>query len=235
MGTNGYPVRVLISHVDGFVSVDVKSLHSAAEAAARTAYLSQWAAAMGCSGYSYMPVPEGQAEAVAVALRARSNGNGQEDGYLARAANMARDRWASEPAMVRRVEKALELARGGAVRELGEGQWEVASQNGGGTYWVNGGCQCPDYTHSVLWCKHRIAVGLVVKARQLKAEAEGASTPSASGTTTSQEVVTQPQYTGESAEVQAGEEDGDWAAYLLDAADWYEMQEEGRAATRGML
>ena len=95
-------------------------------------------------------------------------------------AELARAKWAGQPAMLARVERALELARAGAVKELGGGQWEVTGQSGT-TYHVNGGCECPDYAHNGNggYCKHRIAVALVLRARGLQKEGIGtvASSP----------------------------------------------------------
>jgi hypothetical protein len=229
MESTTYPARLIITQAEAnkplFVSVDCKALHTPAELAKRQTYLAQWAAAMGCRPYTYTPAAEAEAEQVAEVLRARL--------ALDAAELAARDRWANEPAMLRRLERARELVETGAVRELGAGQWEVSSQNGGGTYWLNGrGCQCPDYTHRTLWCKHRLAVALTLKARVLLNGngAESAATPS-----TPQPAPEETETWDHDTTEPTGLQDVDWAAELQDAADWYELQEERRAASNGTL
>jgi hypothetical protein len=90
---------------------------------------------------------------------------------LDRAYEAARAAFDGDAGTLSRLERALELAKSGAVRALGNGQFEVNSQSNGRTYTVNGACQCADYAwRGVPWCKHRLAVALVAKARQIEEE-----------------------------------------------------------------
>jgi hypothetical protein len=54
------------------------------------------------------------------------------------------------------------------VIDRGNGQWWVKSTYYG-VWTVNGGCTCPDAQFNrVRWCKHRLAVALVLKARRIE-------------------------------------------------------------------
>jgi hypothetical protein len=69
-----------------------------------------------------------------------------------------------------RIGKAVALVLGGAVEVLDDHSARVTSQTDGATqyYVVNGTCQCHDFPHAPqLMCKHRIARGIAVRAREI--------------------------------------------------------------------
>jgi hypothetical protein len=173
-----------------FVHVDPTDLHDAAAVAERINLYHNWERAYGTIGlYTHTPAPLAEAEATAATIRAELEARyfpqpepapvTQADDPLDRAAELARNNWAGGPAMLARVERALELARAGAVKDLGGGQYEVTGQSGR-IYRVNGTCQCADHAHRTGWCKHRLAVALVKRAAALanNGAGDGANTPS---------------------------------------------------------
>lgn len=198
-----YPARLVITRKptrlapDVFVTVDNKTLTDQAALGGRLLRLEELGRMGGCGYYHYTPVPEAEAETVAERMRAELVAEytpqpapeaetvaepapaPEPVDYLGQAAELARAKWAGNPSMLRRVDKALALARAGKVWDKGGGVWWVACDLSG-VWSVNGACGCPDYTYQhVTWCKHRIAVALVRRAAELKKEAESADTPSA--------------------------------------------------------
>lgn len=162
----------------------------------------------GCAGYNYTLAEVANVAAVIAEQRRRLEYEaGLRDSPdpdpepepaadpLQLAAELARAKWAGDAAMLARIDKALDLVNAGAVKELGGGQWAVTGQSGR-TYTVNGACQCADYTHRGGYCKHRLAVCLVRKARELTGNgAESAVNTSApeaptSGDTTQEQSTT---------------------------------------------
>jgi len=86
---------------------------------------------------------------------------------LDQAVELARAAFANDPATLRRLERGLELAKAGQVWDKGNGQWWVRADSYG-VWTVNGTCTCPDSSYrGRQWCKHRLAVALVVKAASL--------------------------------------------------------------------
>lgn len=79
----------------------------------------------------------------------------------------ARAAFAGYPASLRRLERAIELVAAGGVTDLGGGEFEVLGSRAA-AYRVNGACSCPDHRAGTTWCKHRLAVALVLKARQIE-------------------------------------------------------------------
>jgi predicted nucleic acid-binding Zn finger protein len=71
-------------------------------------------------------------------------------------------------ASAKRVERALELLRAGAVESLGNGRFRVRSGGGRGWWAVREGyCNCPDFAwRGVVPCKHIIAVQLARRLEQ---------------------------------------------------------------------
>jgi hypothetical protein len=73
----------------------------------------------------------------------------------------------------------MQLVLGGAVEVLDEHSARVTSQRDGTTqyYVVNGTCQCHDMPHAPqLMCKHRIARGIAVRAREIARDLADADT-----------------------------------------------------------
>ena len=98
-----------------------------------------------------------------------------EPDLLGKAYNLAHLAFEGNTERLERLDRALQIARSGAVVALGGGQYNV---NG---YKVDGRCECADHRfRGVEWCKHRLAVALVTRAEQLQNEAKGAATPKAS-------------------------------------------------------
>lgn len=79
-----------------------------------------------------------------------------------------------QPDLARRIDRALALIRTGKVERIDDDHYRVHSQQRDEVYEVNGDCTCPDaqgvcFTTSAPngWCKHKLAVGLVKRARKL--------------------------------------------------------------------
>lgn len=85
--------------------------------------------------------------------------------YLDEAYTTARRAFAGDPPALRRLQRGYQLAREGLVWDKGNGKWMVQSDYYG-TWTVTNTCTCPD---DVEWCKHRLAVALVVKAQKIEA------------------------------------------------------------------
>lgn len=189
-----FPAAVVISRPptrktpQPFVCVDDKVCMDLGELADRLGAL-EGLALLGGVPYTHTPAPAAEAAATAARIRAELEAKycpapvptpTQQD-PLDQAAELARQRWAGDLAMLARVARALELAKAGAVQDLGSGQYQVTGQSGR-PYTVNGRCQCPDYAHNSNggFCKHRLAVALVKRAAELKKNgALSADTPKA--------------------------------------------------------
>lgn len=94
--------------------------------------------------------------------------------YISMAMDLARKAFAGNPPQLRRLERALDLVQmpqGVIEKEDGSG-WLVAGPIWGHWRVDRRSCNCPD---TARWCQHRLAVGLVLKARELQAEAEAAA------------------------------------------------------------
>jgi hypothetical protein len=177
MDLTTYPARLVISrgptpeNPAPFVTVDDKALHNAGEMADRLLYYERYALAYRTPFYTYTPSPEAEAAATAERIRAELETQHKPDPTQAdpldAALTKARAAFEGDKAALARLEKAAELVKAGAVKDLGGGQWEVIGQSGR-AYHVNGACQCEDYAHRAGWCKHRLAVALVRRAELLK-------------------------------------------------------------------
>lgn len=76
----------------------------------------------------------------------------------------------------RQIRGAAIIAKGDMPTELGQDQWRIPSQNGGGTYGVAKGtdrfgltkwtCTCPDHTYRNVACKHIHAIQFWMQLRQ---------------------------------------------------------------------
>ena len=76
-----------------------------------------------------------------------------------------------------RIAKAQDLALSGLVSKVAQKVWRVASQsNALGSYIVDGNnhtCACPDFPRAPKhYCKHRLAVMILLKAEQDQTECE---------------------------------------------------------------
>lgn len=72
-----------------------------------------------------------------------------------------------QPVLTGRIERAATIVLLRAIDELPEGNWQVESENEPGRFYVvaPSGCECPDAARAPLgYCKHRLAVGLLVQA-----------------------------------------------------------------------
>lgn len=85
------------------------------------------------------------------------------------------------PDLARRLQRAVEYIRAGALTENPDGTWFVQSLSRDRVYLVNGHCNCADARAVAIstaapdgYCKHRLAVGLVRRWRQLEAQRLGA-------------------------------------------------------------
>ena len=87
---------------------------------------------------------------------------------LTQAYNAAREAFSGDAATLERLERALELVKAGQVSHR-DGAWLVKSDGGAGSgaWTVGKRCDCPDATYRGQWCKHRLAVALVVKVQAL--------------------------------------------------------------------
>jgi len=81
----------------------------------------------------------------------------------------AREAFAGSPGTLHRLDEALAIVKADGVRPLGDGQWRVTTT--ADSYQVNGSCGCADYGLSTMWCRHRLAVALFVKAARLESNA----------------------------------------------------------------
>jgi hypothetical protein len=66
-----------------------------------------------------------------------------------------------------RVNRALGLIQSGKIKLLADGS--AAGGCNGTTYLVTSqGCTCPDATYRGIWCKHRVARGILVRMNELQ-------------------------------------------------------------------
>ena len=67
-----------------------------------------------------------------------------------------------------RITRAVDLILAGHVTLLPNGEADVRSQTGHGSYHVNGACQCPDFAKAEAGrCKHRYAKALLKRAYRI--------------------------------------------------------------------
>src|SRR5712691_6505090 len=82
---------------------------------------------------------------------------------------MARDDSTADTA---RITRAVDLILAGHVTLLPNGEADVRSQRGHGSYHVNGACQCPDFARVEAGrCKHRYAKAILKRAHRILASA----------------------------------------------------------------
>lgn len=109
----------------------------------------------------------------------------------------AREAFAARPGTLHRLDEALAIVKADGVRPLGDGQWRVTTT--ADSYQVNGSCGCADYGLSTMWCRHRLAVALFVKAARLESNAaaidEAGSAPTPPAPVAPRETKTHRQYT----------------------------------------
>ena len=65
-----------------------------------------------------------------------------------------------------RVNRALGIVQKQQWQELGDPvhTYAITSSDGQDVYHVNGTCECKDYQYRTIWCKHRIARALIIRA-----------------------------------------------------------------------
>ena len=81
-----------------------------------------------------------------------------------------------------RITRAVDLILAGHVTLLPNGEADVRSQTGHGSYHVNGACQCPDFARAEAGrCKHRYAKAILKRAHRLLAAAWYATYSPATG------------------------------------------------------
>lgn len=144
--------------------------------------------------------------------------------YLGQAYDLARARFRDNPTTLPRLDRALEIARAGDLYDKGKGIWWVGSDLQG--LWTVAGlrCNCPDSVYrGRRWCKHSLAVALVLKSQRLQREAEGGSpqppeAPTSEDPDNGQDTTISPE---RQAEITEGE--ARWRDYLDDQQMYREL------------
>jgi hypothetical protein len=213
-----------------FCAIDNRVLHNSTDAALRWRDY-QTAEELGGVHYTLTLAALAEAEAVKAEILAELSGEPEpaavamtEAEALTEAERLARAAFDGDKATLSRLDRAVAIVKDGGVKDLGGGQWAVSSQSNGGTYAVNGSCDCPDAHHNGReWCKHRLAVALTCKVKALQNGNGAKDAPTSSA----------PELAPE--ETNTHTDDSTIADDLQAWADYLEDQETRFAAMRGVL